>query len=769
MKARNNLQAGQALIVATIFFIIASTLVLGGFVSPVVRTTKSTQDLLTGDRSYYLSESGAEDVAYRLKNNLAVSSSETLTLSGQSVTTKLTDVPDGKQIDAEANWSTLVRSVKLKLKIGVGASFNYGIQAGNGGFVMANTAQVQGNVYSNGNISGGTVTGSAIAANSATSLPDQVNDTPATPSSSVTFADSNTSSDYPITSWSSVLSHSSAGDQSLALNQMSPAANSTVEPRRDAVDQLLVKFNQPITLTSSASSPIFVHNELTNADTAVDSTLVNGDPSDLVQLDINSSLPEGCFSVDLTGYVNATGNLKVYFRNLIGDVDGDGTVTDADVLAVKAEFNAANNNPVTPDTAKYDLNHSGVITNSDVLLAKSRLGRGASCSLINTYEDFAQSFQVDSTALVSEAQFFIKKSGIPANATVRITTDTNGSPNTTSLTTGTLSAVLVTTDYAWVSVSFVSNPQLTAGVTYWLVIDAAASAGNSYIIGANANGYSRGQGKIGRYENTTWANTVPALLDGYFKLYPAGATSEIDGAIVGADAWAHRVTDSTVTGAVYCKVGSGNNKECDTSRDDPTPQAMPLSDANLAQFKADAATGGAVGETGGNYTAGTTLGPKQIIGNLKIKKDLKITGTVWVQGNLLVTDNNKTVTLDPSYGANAGVIIVDGYIDLANGMNFTGTDQAGSYVLLVTTSDCDPDNSCDRYAIDVPNNAGTVILNAQKGTIRFKNNSGAKEATANKIVMENGAVVTYETGLANINFTSGPSGGLSFDGWSETQ
>jgi len=88
---------------------------------------------------------------------------------------------------------------------------------------------------------------------------------------------------------------------------------------------------------------------------------------------------------------------------------------------------------------------------------------------------------------------------------------------------------------------------------------------------------------------------------------------------------------------------------------------------------------------------------------------------------------------------------------------------------LVTTSNCDAATCGGTNAINVNNNVGTVILNAQKGTISFSNNSGAKTATANKLVLENNAIVAYDSGLADINFTSGPGGTWNIISWDEVE
>ena len=171
------------------------------------------------------------------------------------------------------------------------------------------------------------------------------------------------------------------------------------------------------------------------------------------------------------------------------------------------------------------------------------------------------------------------------------------------------------------------------------------------------------------------------------------------------------------------------------------------------------------GTVGSLNLSGTSssLGPKKINGNLNVSNGyvLNVTGTVYVTGDINIS-NNATVKLSSSYGSNSGVVIADGNIYVSNNAVFAGSGQTGSYILLVSTN-----NSSN--AINVYNNAGTVILNAQKGTINFANNAGAKSAVANRINLSNGATITYESGLINVNFSSGPSGGYDIVKWKEVE
>ena len=67
----------------------------------------------------------------------------------------------------------------------------------------------------------------------------------------------------------------------------------------------------------------------------------------------------------------------------------------------------------------------------------------------------------------------------------------------------------------------------------------------------------------------------------------------------------------------------------------------------------------------------------------------------------------------------------------------------------------------------IGSSGGAVILNAQKGTINFSGSADANEATANMITMTGSTKVTYKSGIANANFSTGPSGGFEISEWKE--
>jgi hypothetical protein len=386
-------------------------------------------------------------------------------------------------------------------------------------------------------------------------------------------------------------------------------------------------------------------------------------------------------------------------------------------------------------------------------------------------EDFAQSFQISVATPMNNMQFYLKKVGSPANRTVTIYTDNAGIPGT-SLMSATLSAASVTTSFGWVSVTLPTTPVLDPSETYWFVLDGATSAANYYIIGANS-AYADGVGKIGKF-NTTLGNTTPAGLDGYFIVNLGGGTSMIGGnsyttgAYVGTttsdETWAHTVTGVTASGTIYCQTATFTNKSCNTTRADPTPQSMPLSDNNIDDWKTEAAAGGVYA---GNYTvgfAGATFGPKHITGDLTVSGGgtLIVSGTLWIDGNINLSGGGK-VQLAASYGANSGVIVNDGYVSLTGGTNFAGSGTAGSYPFLITTSACPAAPGCaGNDAIYLSGGAGTVALVAQNGNVHINGGSSLKAVTGKQITMDGGATLIYDAGLISENFSSGPGGSWQF-------
>lgn len=148
------LDSGQAMMIATILFLVVSITIIFGMASPIIKQYRITSQMFTSRQSYFLAEAGMEDIVYKLKTGKEVSPTEILSLDGNTVTTITADTVDGKQVVSTADVRSAVRKVKTSVVLGSGVSFHFGVQAGNGGLIMENTSSVSGNVYSNGVVMG---------------------------------------------------------------------------------------------------------------------------------------------------------------------------------------------------------------------------------------------------------------------------------------------------------------------------------------------------------------------------------------------------------------------------------------------------------------------------------------------------------------------------------------------------------------------------------------------------------------------------------------
>ncbi|KKT01032.1 MAG: hypothetical protein UV76_C0003G0008 [Candidatus Nomurabacteria bacterium GW2011_GWA2_43_15] len=304
-----------------------------------------------------------------------------------------------------------------------------------------------------------------------------------------------------------------------------------------------------------------------------------------------------------------------------------------------------------------------------------------------------------------------------------------------------------------------------------LVLDTGDGVSFSYGIQAGVGGFELGNAVVNGnvYSNGTIEGANGATITG--SAFSAGASGLINNIDIGTagigDARAHNVIDSTIAGNLYCQTGTGNDKSCDTSQSDPVAIDMPITQVMIDKWKADANINGDPIEGDLTISEATTLGSKKITGNLAINADLTITGTIYVVGNI-TTNNGAHVSLSSSYGATGGIIITDGRVTLNNLVEFFGSGSEGSYVLLATTSSC-PSGCSGANALEILNNVGAILVNAQNGTVHLNNNVELNEVVGNKIIVDNSAEVNYLSGLASTLFTSGPTGGWNIKSWKEVE
>ncbi len=329
---------------------------------------------------------------------------------------------------------------------------------------------------------------------------------------------------------------------------------------------------------------------------------------------------------------------------------------------------------------------------------------------------------------------------------------------------GTLTAAQVSqSSYGWIDVVMETPPNLSAGAKYWIVIDAAASNSDYFSwVKDSADGYIFRTGKYSpnwSAGNPDWNNVGGDLA---FKAWLGGAVNSLASLEIGGNAHANTIQDSTITGDAYYQtiINTAVLGTQYPASPDPSIEQMPISESNIADWKETAESGGIFS---GNYvldnSATGALGPTKINGDLIISNGatLIVAGTIYATGSITISNNAK-ITLGPGYGNTSGVVLADGLIAVNNNSIFTAP-VPGSYIMFLSTKSGD--------AINVDNNAETVIFYASAGNITIANNANLKEATAYGITLSNNAHVNYESGLASAKFSSGAGAGWKISSWQE--
>ena len=300
-----------------------------------------------------------------------------------------------------------------------------------------------------------------------------------------------------------------------------------------------------------------------------------------------------------------------------------------------------------------------------------------------------------------------------------------------------------------------------------ILLDTSGGGGNAYAHFINDSGIDNDA-----FGDTMIGTNVGRDVD--TRIFDVGdvgrdvSADSIANCTVGRDAYVDTVAGScTVTGDTFPWGGAPPA--------DPTAQSFPITDTLIDAWKAAAAAGGTIlGYTlGGNSE--DSLGPKKIDGNMTLTSNaiLKLTGTIWVTGDLRL-ESNVIVYLDPGYGGFSEVMVVDGKIFLDSNITLCGSEgykkigecnpTVGSYIMLLSTNDSiNPDDP----AISSSSNTKSAILYAQNGMLTLTSNAHVREATGYGIHMDSNAELTYEAGLADALFSGGPSGGQNFL-WEET-
>lgn len=431
----------------------------------------------------------------------------------------------------------------------------------------------------------------------------------------------------------------------------------------------------------------------------------------------------------------------------------------------------------------------------------------------NPQIDFSQSFRASDSKPLAQVSLYLKKVGSPDDRTIRVVNDVSGAPGTATLASATLNADLVTSSYGWVDIVFSSPVTLTQNNTYWIILDSNQSSTKYWVWCKDSSaGYANGQAKYSKdWDDDPWTAVAGDLA---FKTFLGTGVSSIDNVVVYGTVRANSITNSKICEDAYYRstlsidvssksfLDSPANPTCGgnpltpgtgyPNQPDPPVSPMPISQGNIDVWKADATNGGTItgncgddNQSGGSNPACTIsnngnlfLGPQKITRNLTLtkKQTLTITGTLYIVGNIdFDSASGATVKCDSSFGANSCLIVTDGWIHIKNNAVFQGSSVSGSYVMLLTTlAGCnggDQQSQCTHHngAIDVHNNATGAIFYAVSSLANLHNGVHVSEIIASTLQLDNNAVVTYEQGLLNAQFSSGPGVSWELSSWQEIE
>lgn len=174
-----------------------------------------------------------------------------------------------------------------------------------------------------------------------------------------------------IISWQTVSTHGNAGELA------TPVVDGSVESRLAGLRTLRITFSKALSTSSLAAGAVTIAGATSGPVTVPASYLTLNADRTMLTVTLPSALADGdTYTVTVTGLVTGdgivplTGDLVLTVAARAGDVNGDGQVSEVDLLAARAAAG-----PTTPASARYDVNNSGAVTGDDLLAIRGRLNR----------------------------------------------------------------------------------------------------------------------------------------------------------------------------------------------------------------------------------------------------------------------------------------------------------------------------------------------------------------------------------------------------------
>lgn len=255
----------------------------------------------------------------------------------------------------------------------------------------------------------------------------------------------------------------------------------------------------------------------------------------------------------------------------------------------------------------------------------------------------------------------------------------------------------------------------------------------------------------------------------------------LDQGIVGGNVSADTLSGTVANCQITGDAAFNTNNTCDIAGTETTPnpsvpadpatEPFPIDQATIDDWEQDALDGGEIiGDFIVDVGESKSLGPKKVSGKIIVRDGgtLTVTGTLWAETGIELLQNS-TIRLSSGYGSNSGIVMAGdtgdpalGTIVVENNAIVFGSGDPDSYLMLLSQRDNDVD-----VGIDAGNNSDAAVFYAKDGYALLRNNADVREVTAYRVKLDNNSTLTYESGLANANFSSGPGGGFRVLSWEE--
>lgn len=145
----------------------------------------------------------------------------------------------------------------------------------------------------------------------------------------------------------------------------------------------------------------------------------------------------------------------------------------------------------------------------------------------------SQGFKPNTSSTVTKVRLWLKKTSTPTgNINIAIQTNNSGVPSGTAVTNGTsenLDISTLTTTYQWYTFTFFTNPSLTVGTQYHIVLQGSNTINGTAYAQWGVDNYDvvYPDGSISVYDASTWI--ADTIYDAIFEVYITGGTKGNDG------------------------------------------------------------------------------------------------------------------------------------------------------------------------------------------------------------------------------------------------